>query len=199
MLNNEKRKGKIMVLTGPSGVGKGTIISSILKNLEDIVLSISATTRKPRPGEQDGVQYYFKTVDEFKKLIDSDKMLEWAQFADNYYGTLYSSVEKELELGNDVVLEIDVQGALQVKSKLPDAILVFICPPSFEELKHRLVNRQTESSEVIEKRLNIAKSELDMAEKFDYQIVNDKLDIAIKDLQNLILRIRNDSICNKND
>lgn len=190
-MNSEKKKGKIIVITGPSGVGKGTIISTILKDLDNVVLSISATTRKPRPGEQDGVQYYFKTVDEFKQLIESDSLLEWAQFADNYYGTLYSSVEKELNLGNDVILEIEVQGALNVKSKVPKAILIFIKPPSFEELAQRLISRATESAEVVEKRLSIAKNELKFAEKFDYQIVNDKLDVAIKDLENLILHIRN--------
>lgn len=190
-MNSEKKKGKIIVITGPSGVGKGTIISTIVKDLDNVVLSISATTRKPRPGEQDGVHYYFKTVDEFKQLIESDSLLEWAQFADNYYGTLYSSVEKELNLGNDVILEIEVQGALNVKSKVPKAILIFIKPPSFEELAQRLISRATESAEVVEKRLNIAKNELKVAEKFDYQIVNDKLDIAIKDLENLILHIRN--------
>jgi len=191
MLNSKKTKGNVIVVTGPSGVGKGSIISKVLDDLKGIVLSISTTTRSPRPGEKDGVHYYFKSIDEFKELINTGKMLEWAKFADNYYGTFKDTVEKELEIGNDVLLEIDVQGALNVKKQMPEAILIFIYPPSIEELKRRLTGRNTESAEVIQKRLNIALNELKMAEKFDYKIINDNLDNAIKDLEKLILIARN--------
>ena len=191
MLNSKKTKGNVIVVTGPSGVGKGSIISKVLDDLKGIVLSISTTTRSPRPGEKDGVHYYFKSIAEFKELINTGKMLEWAKFADNYYGTFKDTVEKELEIGNDVLLEIDVQGALNVKKQMPEAILIFIYPPSIEELKRRLTGRNTESAEVIQKRLNIALNELKMAEKFDYKIINDNLDNAIKDLEKLILIARN--------
>ncbi|MGD9580349.1 MAG: guanylate kinase [Vampirovibrionia bacterium] len=184
------RVGNVIVLTGPSGVGKGTIVKQILKKHDDVVLSVSATTRKPRPGETDGVEYYFKSVEEFKSLIEENQMLEWAVFADNYYGTYKAAVEKLVKEGKDVILEIEVQGAMQVKDKLPEAHLVFISPPSLEELKTRLVGRATEPQEVVAKRLKIAEEELSLKDSFTYQVINDDVETAVKDLEAVIMMIR---------
>lgn len=185
-----RERGNILVITGPSGVGKGTIVAQILNKHSDIVLSVSATTRKIRPGEKDGVNYHFKTAEEFRKLIDSGQMLEWAIFADNYYGTFKEAVEKEIYNGKDVILEIEVQGAMQIKEKLPEASLIFIAPPSLSDLKSRLQGRATESEDVIAKRVSIAEKELNMIDKFDYKVVNDDLNTAIRDLENIIMDIR---------
>lgn len=184
------RVGNVIVLTGPSGVGKGTIVKQILQKHEDVVLSVSATTRAPRPGETNGVEYYFKTADEFKQLIEDDQMLEWAVFADNYYGTFKEAVQKLVDEGKDVILEIEVQGAMQVKDKLPEAQLVFISPPSLEELQSRLVGRATEPPEVVSKRLNIAEQELSLKDQFTYQVINDDVETAVKDLESVIMTIR---------
>jgi guanylate kinase len=187
---NDIRKGNVIVITGPSGVGKGSIVTKILQQHLDIVLSVSATTRSKRPGEIDGVHYYFISKEEFQKLIDTDQMLEWAKFADNYYGTFKEAVQKETVRGNDVILEIEVQGAMQVKSKLPEAILIFISPPSVEELKARLVGRATETDEVVAKRLNIALKELQLVSEFNYNVINDDLDKAIEEVVRIILSKR---------
>ena len=184
------RVGNIIVLTGPSGVGKGTIVKQILQKHEDVVLSVSATTRSARPGETHGVEYYFITVDEFKQLIKDDQMLEWAVFADNHYGTFKEAVQKLVKEGKDVILEIEVQGAMQVKDKLPEAHLVFISPPSLDELQARLVGRATEKPEVVAKRLKIAEEELSLKNNFTYHVVNDDVETAVKDLETVIMKIR---------
>lgn len=189
-MSEPKRKGNILVITGPSGVGKGTIVSEILKRHNDIVFSVSATTRPIRPGEIYGVNYYFKTVEEFKSLINQGQMLEWAVFADNYYGTYTVAVEKEINKGNDVILEIEVQGAMQVKNKIPESVLIFITPPSLKELESRLKKRATEPDDIINKRISIAQQELSMKDKFDYLILNDNLEQAIVDLENTIMNLR---------
>ena len=185
-----QRRGNIIVITGPSGVGKGSIVKQILAKHKDIVLSVSATTRSIRPGETDGVEYHFISIDEFKTLIDDQQMLEWAIFADNYYGTFKKAVDKEIYDGNDVILEIEVQGAMQVINNLPQAVLIFILPPSLDELKARLIGRATEPPEVVQKRLSVAESELKMQDKFQYKVVNDKLDRAIAEVDDIIMALR---------
>lgn len=176
------RKGVLLVLSGPSGSGKGTLVKEYTDKHPDVFLSVSATTRKPRDGEAHGVNYFFLTVDEFKKRIEADGFLEHAQFCENYYGTPRESVEKKLNDGVDVILEIDVQGALQVKKNCPEAVLVFTLPPSYEILRERLIGRGTETMDVVEKRLNAAHDEIKCADKYDYVIINDSIETAAEEL-----------------
>ena len=185
---NSLKKGTLFVISGPSGVGKGTLVSMLRKNHPEIKLSVSATTRNPRPGEINGVHYFFLTKEDFKNRIESGEFLEWAEFSGNFYGTNKNFVEKMLKDGHNIILEIDVQGALQVKNKLQEAILIFIEPPCFEELKLRLLKRSTETEEEIQKRLAVVKSELQQKQEFNYVIVNDNLDTAFKNLENIILK-----------
>ena len=177
------RKGTSLVLSGPSGSGKGTLVKEYTDKYSDVFVSVSATTRNPREGERYGVNYFFLTVEEFKQKIGENGFLEYAQFCENYYGTPRESVEKKLNEGLDVILEIDVQGAFQVKENCPDAVLVFTMPPSYEILKQRLIGRGTESMEVIQKRLNAAVDEFRQAEKYDYIIINDKIETAAEELR----------------
>ena len=178
--------GKLFVISGPSGVGKGTLRENALKNIKNLVYSISCTTRQPRTGETDGVEYRFMTHEKFQNGISEGLFLEYANVHGQFYGTLKSDVEKQLELGNSVLLEIDVQGALQVREKIHDAILIFIAPPSIQELEKRLVNRHTENSEIIKLRLKNALSELALKDKYDYLIVNSDLETASKELKNIV-------------
>lgn len=177
-------EGLKIILSGPSGSGKGTIVKELIK--ENFVLSISATTRQPRVGEQDEVHYFFKTVEEFEEMIEKDELLEYANFCNNYYGTPKSFIDKSVEEGKDVILEIEVQGAMQVKSVYPDAIFVFIMPPTFEELKSRLIGRGTETDDVIEKRLARAIDELKMYKEYDYIVINDQLEDAVEHIRNIV-------------
>lgn len=177
-----KRRGLLVVFSGPSGSGKGTVLKEALKKSENLKLSVSVTTRNPREGEVDGVDYIFYSQEKFKELISQDGFLEWACFCENYYGTPKAQIEALLSEGKDVVLEIEVQGAMKVKEKCPDAVLVFNLPPSMEELKNRLVGRQTDAPEVIEKRLETAVWEISQAEKYDYIIVNDEVEKAADEL-----------------
>ncbi len=177
-------EGLKIILSGPSGSGKGTIVKELIK--EDFVLSISATTRKPRVGEEDAVHYFFKTVEEFEEMIEKGELLEYANFCNNYYGTPKSFIDKTVEEGKDVILEIEVQGAMQVKSVYPDAIFVFIMPPTFEELKSRLVGRGTESPEVIAARLKRAEEELASYREYDYIVINDQLEDAVEEIKNIV-------------
>ncbi len=178
-------KGMLIVVSAPAGCGKGTILGEILKD-DKFCYSVSATTRAPRPTEVDGVNYHFMTVEEFKDLADNNGMLEYAQFCDNYYGTPRKFVEEKLSEGKDVILEIEVQGAMIVKKNFPDAMLVFILPPSVNELRRRLHKRGTETDEVIEKRVSKASGEIKMAKYYDYTLVNDDLETAIEDLKAII-------------
>ena len=172
-------KGLLIVISGPSGVGKGTVRSALFEmEGHDLVYSISMTTRKPRKGEVHGREYYFVSEEEFKKYIEEGKMLEYAEFVGNYYGTPLNSVQDLLDQGKEVVLEIDVQGATQVREKMKDAVFIFIAPPSYDELLQRLVNRGTESREVIEARIEKAKREIDLAYMYDYIVVNDTVENA---------------------
>ncbi len=178
-------KGNLYIIAGCSGVGKGTLLKLFLKENPEIKLSISATTRKPRQGEEDGVNYFFVSKEEFQKSIDNDEFLEWAEFSGNFYGTKKSFVEKTLAKGNDLILEIEVQGAKQVKEKMPDATSIFIMPPSLEDLEKRLRGRHTESEEAIQKRLNAAAREIEAGKNFDYQIINDNIDEALANMQKI--------------
>lgn len=180
------KKGKLFVISGSSGVGKGTLISLLLKNNSNIMLSISHTTRSPRQGEVDGVNYFFRTKEEFQKSIEENAFLEWAQYSDNFYGTKRKFVERKLNEGFDLILEIDTQGALKVKEQMPDAILIFILPPSLKDLENRLRGRKTETEEAIQKRLNFVESEIKNSSLYDYQIVNDDLQMALEKLKGII-------------
>ncbi|MGN0664225.1 MAG: guanylate kinase [Negativibacillus sp.] len=179
-------KGQLIVFSGPSGVGKGTVLKEFLKNRENVALSVSATTRQPRPGEENGVHYYFLTKEEFLKKVEEGNMLEYAQYNQNYYGTPKDKVEEALEQGRDIILEIEVQGALLVKEKCPDALLVFVMPPSWQELRSRLVGRNTEDAATIENRLTIARQELQQAVHYDYILVNDSVVEAAQRLEHII-------------
>ena len=172
-----------MVVSGPAGVGKGTVVKRACELAEgNIHLSISATTRAPRPIDTEGVTYYFKTKDEFKSMIANNQVLEWAEYVGNYYGTPRKPVEDALSRGQDVILEIEVQGAMQIKKNFPEAVLTFIAPPSYEELESRLRGRGTETEEQILSRLETAKGELAKMGEYDYIIVNDKIEQASKDI-----------------
>ena len=176
---------KLIIITGPSGVGKGTVVREILEKKKDIWLSISATTRNPRIGEKDGENYYFLTDEIFKDMIDKKEFLEWAQFAGNYYGTPLSTVNEKIEKGFTVLLEIEVEGAKQIKDKFPEAFSIFLLPPSKEELEKRIRNRGTEKEEAISKRLSRASYEIASSNKFDFVLINHKVDETV----NRVLKI----------
>ncbi len=177
---------KLFVISGSSGVGKGTVLKGFLERNPEFMLSISCTTRSPRPGEIDGVNYFFISKEEFQDCINDNKFLEWAEFAGNYYGTKKKYINQCLADGKDIILEIETNGAMQVKKQMPEAVLIFICPPSYETLENRLRGRHTEDEATIQKRLEEVKKELKAAENFDYKIVNDDLETAITTLENVI-------------
>lgn len=177
---------KLFVISGCSGVGKGTVLKEFMaRNSKDFMLSVSCTTRKPRPGEVDGVNYFFLTPEDFQDCIKKDKFLEYAQFAENFYGTKQKYINQKFEEGMNIILEIETQGALQVKKKMPEAVLIFIAPPSIEELEHRLRGRHTEDEETIQKRLNLVKTELERSKQYDYVVVNDDLERAIAEVESI--------------
>lgn len=178
--------GKLFVISGPSGVGKGTLVNKILQKDKDLFLSVSATTRNKRDGEKDGINYFFKTKDEFKNMTENNEFLEWATFCENSYGTPKRPVCDKLEEGKDVILEIEIQGAMQVKKNMPSCVLVFIAPPSKEELISRLKGRGTETDEVIKLRVETATKELKVAKEYDYIIVNDDIEKATDDILSVI-------------
>ena len=173
-----KSRGLLVVFSGPSGSGKGTVLKEALKKSDDLCVSVSATTRAPRDGETDGVDYMFYTKEQFLDLVSENGFLEWACFCENYYGTPRAKIEELLSTGKDVVLEIEVQGAMKVKQKCPDAVLIFNLPPSLEILKERLVGRNTDAEDVIKKRLETATWEISQAAKYDYVLINDKIEDA---------------------
>ena len=179
-------KGILTVLSGFSGAGKGTAMKRLMEKYDDYALSISATTRNPREGEVDGREYFFKATEEFEKMIAQDELIEYARYVNHYYGTPRSYVEEQLENGKDVILEIEIQGALKVKEKFPDTLLVFITPPSAKELRRRLIGRGTESMEVIEQRLARAKEEAEGIDDYDCLIVNDDLESCVEELHSVI-------------
>lgn len=180
------RRGILVVVSGFAGSGKGTLMKELTGKYDNYALSVSATTRNPRPGEVEGREYFFKTVEEFRTMIEADAFVEYAQYVSNYYGTPKEYVEKQLEAGKDVILEIEIQGALQVKEKFPETLLLFVTPPTAEILKERLVGRGTETMPVIEARLARAAEEAEGIEKYDYLIINDKLDECVMTMHEII-------------
>ncbi|WP_461201976.1 guanylate kinase [Anoxybacillus sp. TBDG-1] len=184
---NVKERGLLIVLSGPSGVGKGTVRKALFSQ-PDIQLqySISVTTRKPREGEVDGVDYFFKTREQFEQMIRQNELLEWAEYVGNYYGTPIEYVEKTLQEGKDVFLEIEVQGAMQVRKVFPGALFIFLAPPSLSELRKRIEMRGTESEELIRDRLKAAKEELEMMDAYDYVVENDQVELACERIKAIV-------------
>jgi len=178
---------KLFVISGCSGVGKGTVINEFMKrNSDDFILSVSCTTRNPRPNETNGVNYFFISKEEFEQNIKDGKFLEYACFAGNYYGTKKKYIQQKMDEGYNVLLEIDTQGALQVKEKMPESILIFIAPPSVEELEHRLRGRHTEDEETIKKRLAQVKIELERSQKYDFTVINDNIERAVEEIESIV-------------
>jgi len=180
-------KGILVVVSGFSGAGKGTVMKRLMEKYDDYALSVSATTRKPRPGEEDGREYFFRTRDEFEKLIEEDALLEYAQYVENYYGTPRSYVEEQLQAGRNVILEIEIQGAMKIKEKIPEALLVFVTPPTVEELERRLTGRGTETAQVIADRLARAGEEAEGMGQYDYILVNDTVEECVDHLHQIIV------------
>lgn len=180
-------KGILVVVSGFSGAGKGTVMKRLMEKYDDYALSVSATTRNPRPGEEDGREYFFRTRDEFEKLIEEDALLEYAQYVENYYGTPRSYVEEQLQAGRNVILEIEIQGAMKIKEKIPEALLVFVTPPTVEELERRLTGRGTETAQVIADRLARAGEEAKGMGQYDYILVNDTVEECVDHLHQIIV------------
>lgn len=192
-----KRKGIIIVVSGFSGAGKGTIMKALIAKYDQYALSISATTRNPRPGEENGREYFFVSNEEFEKLIKENGLIEHAGYVNHYYGTPRKFVEDKLNAGIDVILEIEIQGALQIKKQYPDAVLLFVMPPSAKELEKRLRGRGTETDEVIRQRLNRAVEESVGIENYDYIVINDKLEDAVEEVHGIISSAHNTPDRNK--
>ncbi|WP_069286342.1 guanylate kinase [Aerococcus urinaeequi] len=184
-----KSKGLLVVLSGPSGVGKGTVRQALFEtdtNHDQFYYSVSATTRQPRPGEEDGKDYFFVSRDQFEGMIEDERLLEYAEYVGNYYGTPLQYVEEMTEQGKDVFLEIEVQGALQVKRRMPEGVFIFLAPPTMHELESRIVNRGTDAPDVIEKRMKQAREELQLVTQYDYVVENDNVDSAVERIQTII-------------
>ncbi len=192
-----KRKGILIVVSGFSGAGKGTLMKELLKRYDNYALSVSMTTRQPREGEVDGESYFFVDKETFEKTIENDGLIEYASYCGNYYGTPREYVERCLENGLDVILEIEIQGALKVKEKFPEALLLFVMPPDAAELKRRLEGRGTESPEVIRQRLTRASEEADGIEKYEYLIINDDLDECVREMNDIINAARKAPVRNR--
>lgn len=185
------KKGLLVVISGFSGVGKGTLVRKLISNYDNYALSISATTRGPREGEKDGIEYFFKTVEDFEEMIQKGKLIEYAKYVNNYYGTPKEYVDNQLMSGKDVILEIEVQGAMNIKKMYPDSVLIFVIAPSAEELRNRLIGRNTETIDVIEARLAKAAEEAEGIEDYDYVLVNDKIEESVAVLHNTIQSAHN--------
>jgi guanylate kinase len=189
--------GLLVVISGPSGAGKGTICSRLKEEFKELKVSVSATTRKPREGEQEGTSYFFINEEDFIKRINNDEFLEYAKVYGNYYGTPKKEVFRQLEEGNDIILEIDIQGALQVKKNYPRGVFIFILPPSLSELNKRIENRGTDSKEVIMKRMQCAYDELNYAFEYDYVVVNDEVEAAVEKIKHIIFAEKNRAVRKK--
>nr|WP_041444991.1 guanylate kinase [Syntrophobotulus glycolicus] len=191
-------QGILLVVSGPAGVGKGTLCRELMAQAGDLEYSVSVTTRAPRPKEQEGREYYFRSREEFERMIEGRELLEWAEFCGNYYGTPLFHVQKVLAEGRTILLEIDIQGAKQVKQVFPQGVFIFIAPPSFETLSERLHKRGTEPEEVIQKRLKTAEGELRQIQAYDYIVENDRIDLAVEKLRSIIIaegcRVKNNLI-----
>ena len=180
------REGILVVVSGFSGAGKGTLMKALVKQYDEYALSMSATTRKPREGETHGKEYFFLSREEFQTMIQENALIEYAQYVENYYGTPKAYVQQQMAAGRDVILEIEIQGAMKVKEQYPEALLLFVTPPSAAELKRRLISRGTESPEVIEARLKRAAEEAEYMGDYDYLVINDDLDTCVKEMHALI-------------
>ena len=196
--NMMAEKGILVVVSGFSGAGKGTLMKRLMEKYDNYALSVSATTRAPRPGEEHGREYFFHTKQEFEELILQDALIEYAQDVETYYGTPKAYVEKQLNAGKDVILEIEIQGALKVKKKLPDTLLLFVTPPTAEELKRRLVNRGTETMDVIESRLRRASEEAEGMSEYDYILIHDQIDECV-DKMHAIIQSQHETVKNRRD
>lgn len=181
-----KERGILAVVSGFSGAGKGTIMKGLMNRYDNYALSISATTREPREGEVHGREYFFVSEEEFEDMIREDRLIEYARYVDHYYGTPKDYVMSQMEAGKDVILEIEIQGALKVKEKFPETLLIFVAPPSAEELKRRLVNRGTETADVIDARMKRACEEAEQMDRYDYLLINDEIDRCVEELNSLI-------------
>ena len=181
-----KERGILAVVSGFSGAGKGTIMKGLMNRYDNYALSISATTREPREGEVHGREYFFVSEEEFEDMIREDRLIEYARYVDHYYGTPKDYVMSQMEAGKDVILEIEIQGALKVKEKFPETLLIFVAPPSAEELKRRLVNRGTETADVIDARMKRAGEEAEQMGRYDYLLINDEIDRCVEELNGLI-------------
>ena len=182
--------GLLIVMSGFSGAGKGTLMKRLMSDYEDYAFSVSMTTRAPREGEVDGKDYFFVSKETFEKAIEEGKLVEYACYCDNYYGTPYDYVNKQLKAGKNVILDIEVQGALQIKEKFPDSLMIYVLPPSVDTLLQRLHSRGTETDEVIAKRIAQAKKEVAFIDKYEYLVINDDLDIAVKEMHDMIMSAR---------
>lgn len=195
-------KGMLIVVSAPSGTGKGAIIEKLLENDKNIVHSVSATTRTPRKGEKDGVSYYFIDKPEFEDMISNNDLLEWDKYCDNYYGTPKKYIDEITSKGGDVILDITVAGAVNIKREWPEAVMIFVLPPSIKELERRITGRGTDSAEAIKSRLDYAYAEFKHVDKYEYVVVNDDLNIAVKEVENIVISermkyTRNPSIMDK--
>ncbi|WP_059104671.1 guanylate kinase [Shouchella shacheensis] len=182
----KKEKGLLIVLSGPAGVGKGTVCGALRKQDTDIQYSVSATTRKPREGEKHGVNYFFKTRDEFEAMIATNGLLEWAEYVGNYYGTPMDYVQETMEAGRDIILEIEVQGAQKVRKAFPDGVFIFLAPPSLQELRERIVGRGTETEDVINERMTVAREEIELMKMYDYVVENDQVEHAVERIKSIV-------------
>ena len=181
------KRGRLFVISGPSGVGKSTILKELLQRQKDIYFSVSATTRKPRPGEIDSVHYHFRTPEEFRRLIEEEALLEWAEYVGNYYGTPVKYVDEAIKKGQNVILDIEVQGARSVVQKRPDAVRIFIAPPSWKELERRLTERGTDDAKTVKGRLARAREEFERASDYDYMVINDEVGHAVSELEAIMI------------
>ena len=196
-MSKNTKKGALLVVSGFSGAGKGTVMKKLLEKYDNYALSISMTTRAPRTGEENGREYFFVDTATFEQKIEENKVIEYAKYCDNYYGTPREYVEEQLEKGKDVILEIEIQGALKVKEMFPDTVLLFIMPPSAEELHRRLVSRGTETAEVIKKRMDRAVEEAMFMEKYDYIVINDDLDRCVEELHGIVNTVHQEAARNE--